>query len=226
MRKGTYWYGYGGGGSTTPTDITVADTTDTSCSVGLFESPTGDLAPKSDAGLTYNAGTGVLTATGFAGPITGAVTGNVTGNTSGTAATVTTAAQPAITSIGTLAAPVNMGGQDITNGGVLFLTEQAEAEADVAGKGQIWVDTQTPCKLYFTDDAGTDTDLTAGGGATVTHDFTLQAYGYTGGAPSGTTRYIYTKVHKNADGSEDTNNEDVFIRCKKNNVADTEVQIA
>ena len=47
----------------TPTAITVADTTDTSCSVALFESATGDLAPKSDGGLTYNAGTGTLTAT-------------------------------------------------------------------------------------------------------------------------------------------------------------------
>jgi len=84
--------------ASTPTVITVADTTDTTCSVALFESATGDLAPKTDAGATYNAGTGVLTATGFAGPLTG----NVTGNASGTAATVTTAAQGAITSVGTL----------------------------------------------------------------------------------------------------------------------------
>ena len=82
----------------TPTVITVADTTDTSCSVALFESATGDLAPKTDGGATYNASTGVLTATGFAG----ALTGNVTGNASGTAATVTGAAQSAITSVGTL----------------------------------------------------------------------------------------------------------------------------
>ena len=34
--------------------------------------------------------------------VTGNLTGNVTGNVSGTAATVTTAAQPAITSVGTL----------------------------------------------------------------------------------------------------------------------------
>ena len=60
----------------THTAITVADTTDTSCSVALFESATGDLGPKTDGGITYNAGTGVLTATGFAGPLTGAVTGN------------------------------------------------------------------------------------------------------------------------------------------------------
>ena len=82
----------------TPTAITVADTTDTSCSVALFESATGDLAPKTDGGATYNASTGTLTATAFAG----ALTGDVTGNCSGTAATVTGAAQSAITSVGTL----------------------------------------------------------------------------------------------------------------------------
>ena len=49
----------------------VADTTDTSSYVALFESATGDLAPKTDAGITYNAGTGTLTATGFSGPLTG-----------------------------------------------------------------------------------------------------------------------------------------------------------
>ena len=81
-----------------PGTITVADTTDTTCSVALFESATGDLAPKTDGGATYNAGTGTLTATAFAGPLTG----NVTGNASGTAATVTGAAQSAITSVGTL----------------------------------------------------------------------------------------------------------------------------
>ena len=52
-------------------EITVADTTNTTCSVALFESATGELGPKSDAGLTYNAGTGMLTATGLTGPLTG-----------------------------------------------------------------------------------------------------------------------------------------------------------
>ena len=84
----------------TPTVITVADTTDSSCSVALFESATGDLAPKTDGGATYDASSGTLTATAFAG----ALTGNVTGNCSGTAATVTGAAQSSITSVGTLTA--------------------------------------------------------------------------------------------------------------------------
>jgi len=50
-------------------------------------------------------------------------------------------------------------GNDLNNLGVVFLTEQAEAEADVAGKGQIWVDTATPNVLKFTDDVGTDFQL-------------------------------------------------------------------
>lgn len=58
---GVLSWGAGGG---TPTVITVADTTDTTAFVALFESATGDLGPKTDAGLTYNAGTGLLTATG------------------------------------------------------------------------------------------------------------------------------------------------------------------
>jgi len=92
------------GNATTATTATVAntvataDTTDTSCSVALFEAATGNQAAKTDAGLAYNAGTGTLTATALSGPLTGNVTGNVTG----TAATVTTAAQPTITSLGTL----------------------------------------------------------------------------------------------------------------------------
>ena len=50
--------------------VTVIDSTDTSSFVALFDSATGDLAAKTDAGLAYNSGTGMLTATGFTGPIT------------------------------------------------------------------------------------------------------------------------------------------------------------
>jgi hypothetical protein len=41
----------------------------------------------------------------------------------------------------------------------VFLTEQAAAEADVAGKGQFWVKTATPNLPQFTDDAGTDAEI-------------------------------------------------------------------
>ena len=42
----------------------------------LATAATGSLQPATDAGLSYNATTDILTATGFAGPLTGAVTGN------------------------------------------------------------------------------------------------------------------------------------------------------
>jgi len=48
---------------------------------------------------------------------------------------------------------------NIDDGGVIFLNEQAEADANVAGDGQIWVNTATPNELFFTDDADTDFQL-------------------------------------------------------------------
>tara|TARA_B100000131_G_scaffold323161_1_gene380202 strand:+ start:970 stop:3363 length:2394 start_codon:yes stop_codon:yes gene_type:complete len=75
-----------------PTAVTAADTENTSTFVALFEGATGSQAPKTDEELTYNASTGVLTATGFAGPLTGNVTGNASGSSgscTGNAATAT-----------------------------------------------------------------------------------------------------------------------------------------
>lgn len=49
----------------------------------------------------------------------------------------------------------------------IALKEMAAAPADTAAFGQIWVKSDSPNTLYFTDDAGTDTQLGAGGGAVV-----------------------------------------------------------
>ena len=81
------------------TAVTVADeSSDTTCFPLFTTAATGDLPPKSGSNLTFNSSSGLLTATLLAGDLTGDVTGNV----SGTSATVTTAAQPSITSLGTL----------------------------------------------------------------------------------------------------------------------------
>ena len=45
-------------------------------------------------------------------------------------------------------------------GGSILLQEQADAVTDITGYGQLWVNTATPNELYFTDDTGTDTQLT------------------------------------------------------------------
>ena len=39
------------------------------------------------------------------------------------------------------------------------ITEQADVQADTAAQGQVWVNTATPNELYFTDDAGTDLNV-------------------------------------------------------------------
>ncbi len=54
------WVSAGG----VPTTITVAnEATDTSCFVAFFTAATGDLGPKTNAGLTFNSNTALLTAT-------------------------------------------------------------------------------------------------------------------------------------------------------------------
>jgi hypothetical protein len=43
----------------------------------------------------------------------------------------------------------------------MSLKDQAAAAADTAGYGQIWVSNATPDELWFTDDAGTDTQISS-----------------------------------------------------------------
>lgn len=49
--------------------------------------------------------------------------------------------------------------------GSIKILEQASADGDTAGYGQLWVKSTTPCELWFTNDAGTDTQLGTGGAA-------------------------------------------------------------
>ena len=50
----------------------------------------------------------------------------------------------------------------LTVEGTVTIKEQANAEADTAAYGQIWVKTATPNQLYFTTDAGNDIQITSG----------------------------------------------------------------
>ena len=80
--------------ATTPTDITVADeSSDTTCFPLFVTAATGDLVPKTGSNLAFNSSSGLLTATGFSGPLTGNVTGNASGSSgscTGNSATATT----------------------------------------------------------------------------------------------------------------------------------------
>ena len=124
------------------TAITIADeSSDTTCFPLFATAATGDLGAKSGSNLTFNSSSGALTATSFVG----ALTGNVTGNASGSAATVTGAAQSAITSVGTLTG----------------LTVDGDVQFSGAANNVVW--DKSDNALEFADDAvlrlGADNDL-------------------------------------------------------------------
>lgn len=66
-------------------------------------------------------------------------------------------------------------GNDLTGLGTVSMTEQAAANADVAGDGQLWVKTATPNQLWFTDDAGTDFQLASLAGTETLTNKTINA---------------------------------------------------
>ena len=143
----------------------------------------GNIGLESDGTLTYNPSTGKITATGFIGAltgnVTGDVTGNVTGNTSGTAATVTTAAQSNITSLGTLTTLTvdNV----IVNGTTIGHTSDTDlltlTSANLAVAGDIEVSGSHSLEVASIDYTDGDLSMTIadGGGVTFAQDVTLTA---------------------------------------------------
>tara|TARA_R100000234_G_scaffold18237_1_gene10134 strand:+ start:2211 stop:4148 length:1938 start_codon:yes stop_codon:yes gene_type:complete len=65
--------------------------------------------------------------------------------------------------------------------GSIKVKEQANAEADEAAYGQLWVKSNTPCDLFFTDDSGQDIRLT-NDGALASSGGTLSGLGSTDNA--------------------------------------------
>jgi len=214
--------------ATTSTNVTVADeSTDTTCNVLFTTAATGDLPPKSGTNLTFNSNTGILTATGFAGPLTGNVTGDASGSSgscTGNAATVTTNANLTgdvtstgnATTLGTVA--VAKGGTNTTSyatGDLLYASGSTTlAKLAVGSNTQIltlaggvptWAAPAGGATLAYTPFANTTTTTYTGNQTT----FTSVGVG---------ERDIYIK-------KIDANNEGVFTKIWKNGGA-VEVQIA
>ena len=184
-------------------EITVADTTDTTCSVALFESATGTIGPKSDAGLTYNAGTGTLTATAFAGPLTGNVTGDATGSsgsTTGNAATVTTNA--------------NLTGEVTSVGNAATIAD------DIIREVNLEVNSPTNTYVLTADStaAGGMKWAAGGGGAHTEQEWDVYASLTPTPAVANTEAYMFTR-------KIDTDNDGLYIQMWKNGASET-VQIA
>ena len=66
---------------------------------------------------------------------------------------------------------------DLTIDGTLTLKEQADADADTAAYGQIWVNTATPNELYYTTDSGVDIQLTNATGIAGSGQSVQDSYG-------------------------------------------------
>lgn len=151
------WVSAGG----VPTTITVAnEATDTSCFIGFFTAATGDLGPKTNANLTFNSNTGVLTA---AQTIVGSISGN--------AATASAVAVGGITGLGTgvataLAINVGSAGAFVTFNGALG-TPSSGTVTNLTGTASIningTVGATTPTTGVFTTlVAGSTTSLLLG----------------------------------------------------------------
>ena len=104
---------FDGTGAITPNEITVADeSSDTSCFMLFATAATGAIQPKTGTNVTFNSGTGIVTATGFSGSLTG---------------TLQTASQTNVTGVGALDAgsitsgfgTIDTGSSTITTSGVL-----------------------------------------------------------------------------------------------------------
>jgi hypothetical protein len=113
--------------ATTATNVVVSanNSTDETVYPLFVDGATGTKGAETDTGLTYNPSTGMLTATGF----TGALTGNA--DTATTAATVTSAAQSNITSLGTLTSLTGGTGDLAWDTDTLFV----DSSADRVGMG-------------------------------------------------------------------------------------------
>ena len=192
--------------------VTVIDSTDTSSFIAMFDSATGSLAAKTDAGLTYNAGTGMLTATGLTGPLTGNVTG-----------TIQTAAQGNITSLGTLTAltvdDVAVDGKVITmtgsasdtavftagtNGTLSIVTTDAAAAAaniQITADGTVDIDSAGVLTL----DSGAAINIEPASGSAILLDGTISVdAGVVTGATSITSTNFVGALTGNASGTAAT----------------------
>ena len=179
--------------------------------------------------------TGAITA---GGTISGNLTGNVTGNASGSSGSTTgnaataTALATARTIGGTsfdgtanIAIALAAEATTVTDNAITLAKMAAGTDGNLitydTNGDPAYVATGTATHVLTSNGAGAAPTFqaAAGGGATILHDYTIQASTYTGGAPSGTTRSVFIRTI-------DANNEGIFVKIKKNGTAGVEVQIA
>lgn len=162
---------FNGSANIVPTTIVVADTTDSTCFVGLFESATGNLLPKTDAGLLYDATTGTLTATIFSGSSSTVSVADTTDSTCFLALFES--------ATGNLAAKTDAGILYNASAGLLSLPTNGSAAGIAIGS--------TPIQWYY--DSGTGwSRIVANGGAA--YGVTSASFGWTNSGDPSTANLV------------------------------------
>ena len=227
IRKGNFWYGYGGG-TTADGSITTAKLADNSVtSAKIVDGAIVNADVNASAAIAHTKISGLGTiSTQAANSVNidgGAIDGTVIGANTAAAVTATTVtASGAITgtltgNADTVTTNANLTGEVTSSGNATTIADNMVDEANLKVSN-------APTNAYVLtarsgNTGGMTWEAAAGGGATILHDYTIQASSYTGGAPSGTTRSVFIRTI-------DANNEGVFVKIKKNGTADVEVQIA
>ena len=214
-----------GGGSSSAKKIVITDeSTDTSCNVLYATDATGKILPKTGDNLTFNSNTGVLTATGFAGPITG----NVTGNTSGTSGSTTGNAATATA----LATARSIGGTSFDGSADIAITTNANLTGEVTSTGNASVVADNiidEANLKISNSPTNGQALTAQSGNTGgltwataggAYDHGSTTWSLQGSAPADPATDKGVMYMKDID----SNNEGLFMKVKKNGAV-VEVQI-
>jgi len=160
------------GTATVATTVTITDNESTTEANPIIfaagAAGAGNIALESDGTLTYNPGTGAITAAGFVG----ALTGNVTGNASGTAATVTAGTQASITTLTNVVTVGELVNGSIASGfGTINNGANTITTTGLVTAGALTVNGTTTLNgaLVLGDAAGDTLDITAS--ATVSTDF-------------------------------------------------------
>ncbi len=169
------------------TSTTVADTASSTTWPLLHEATTGTLAPKSDAGLTYNATTAALSATTFVGALTGHASADL-----------------ALTG-GSLSGALSITSSDAANATALTVTQQDTASAVAAsitnastGDGLFITQTGNGVGLHI-DNNGTNNSITVEG--TTATDITVAKSGATSIASTLTVGGVLTQNGANLAGT-------------------------
>ena len=122
----------------------------------FVDSASGDREARTDTGLTFNPNTNTLTTTTFVGNLTG------NANTATTAGTVTTAAQPSITSLGTLTGLSVAGTTSVQQ----ILEKATVVASSIASSANF--DAATSAVVYYTVDASANWSLNFRGNISTT----------------------------------------------------------